>query len=294
MPCPISSSPAPEWPGSRLPRRHAGLGAEPLVVEKLPRPGGSMRLSSGVIWRHRDFDRFREECPDGDERLQRLLFERLDDDLAWLESLGAPVVERDTGNPLTTGTRFDPDGLTARAGRRRPGGVRLGGAASRRGAGTVPLILATGGFAASRDLLRAHVSPRGGPRLPARGAGQHGRRPPDRARGRRRAPAPGSTRCTPARCPRRRRASARATSCGSRSSTRRHATVTNERGERYETRTWSEIDVAQWQLAAAAGARVVHGRRASGSASACASARSPRWSTPPRRRARPSGAAMTM
>ena len=27
-----------------------------------------------------------------------------------------------------------------------------------------------------------------------------------------------------------------------------HASVTNERGERYETRTWSEIDVAQWQL----------------------------------------------
>ena len=26
----------------------------------------------------------------------------------------------------------------------------------------------------------------------------------------------------------------------------RHATVTNERGERYETATWSEIDVAQW------------------------------------------------
>ena len=28
----------------------------------------------------------------------------------------------------------------------------------------------------------------------------------------------------------------------------KHAKVTNERGERYETRTWSEIDVAQWQL----------------------------------------------
>jgi fumarate reductase flavoprotein subunit len=28
----------------------------------------------------------------------------------------------------------------------------------------------------------------------------------------------------------------------------RHATVTNERGERFETRTWSETDVAQWQL----------------------------------------------
>ena len=88
------------------------LGAKPLVLEKLDRPGGSMRISSGVVWRHRELDRFRAECPDGDERLQRLLFERLDQDLAWLESLGAPVVERETGNPLTTGTRFDPIGLT--------------------------------------------------------------------------------------------------------------------------------------------------------------------------------------
>jgi hypothetical protein len=28
----------------------------------------------------------------------------------------------------------------------------------------------------------------------------------------------------------------------------RHAEVTNERGERYRTATWSEIDVAQWML----------------------------------------------
>ena len=89
------------------------LGAQPVVFEKLDRPGGSMRLSSGVVWRHRDFERFRAECPDGDERLQRVLFERLDEDLRWLESLGAPVVERETGNELTTGVRFDVDGLTA-------------------------------------------------------------------------------------------------------------------------------------------------------------------------------------
>src|SRR4051812_28259828 len=89
------------------------LGAAPLILEKLDRPGGSMRLSSGVIWRHRDFETFRAECPEGDERLQRLLYERLDADLDWLESLGAPVVRRDTGNPVTTGTRFDPDGMTA-------------------------------------------------------------------------------------------------------------------------------------------------------------------------------------
>src|SRR5918992_5356446 len=89
------------------------LGAEPLVLEKLDEPGGSMRLSSGVVWRHRDFDRFRSECPDGDERLQRTLFERLDGDLRWLESLGALATERGTGNPLTTGMRFDPERLTA-------------------------------------------------------------------------------------------------------------------------------------------------------------------------------------
>ena len=75
------------------------LGAEALVLEKLAVPGGSMRLSSGVIWRHRDFDTFRRECPDGDERLQRLIFERLDADLDWLESLGAPVRKRDLLEP---------------------------------------------------------------------------------------------------------------------------------------------------------------------------------------------------
>src|SRR3954453_8814007 len=90
--------------------RAAQLGGEPLVLEKLDRAGGSMRLSSGVVWRHREFDRFREECAGGDERLQRLVFDRLDEGIRWLESLGAPVQERDTGNPITTGVRFSPGG----------------------------------------------------------------------------------------------------------------------------------------------------------------------------------------
>ena len=74
------------------------LGAEPLVLEKGNRPGGSMLLSSGMIWRHRTLEDFRAECPGGDPALQRLIVERLDDGLEWLESLGAPVIERDTGN----------------------------------------------------------------------------------------------------------------------------------------------------------------------------------------------------
>jgi hypothetical protein len=88
------------------------LGHEPRVIEKGTRPGGSMLLSSCVVWRHLDWERFRAECPGGDERLQRLIWERFDDGLRWLESRGAEPVWRDTENSLTTGRRFDPRALT--------------------------------------------------------------------------------------------------------------------------------------------------------------------------------------
>ena len=69
------------------------------VLEKGDRAGGSMLLSSGVIWRHRDFERFRAECPGGDAALQRMVFERLDADLEWLESLGARPRRARHGQP---------------------------------------------------------------------------------------------------------------------------------------------------------------------------------------------------
>ena len=78
------------------------------MLEKLERPGGSMRLSSGVVWRHRELDDFRRECPGGDPVLQALVHERLDDDLVWLESLGARVVARETGNPAPSGFGSTP------------------------------------------------------------------------------------------------------------------------------------------------------------------------------------------
>jgi fumarate reductase flavoprotein subunit len=121
------------------------LGAAPIVFEKGHRPGGSMLLSSGVIWRYRSLEEFRAECPGGDPDLQRLIVERLDGALDWLESLGAPVVERATGNPRTVGLRFSPRGLTdvlARA----AGEIRLDEPLRNpRG----PTILATGGFASA-------------------------------------------------------------------------------------------------------------------------------------------------
>src|SRR6185503_17597386 len=88
------------------------LGADVLVLEKGDRPGGSMLLSSGFVWRHGSFGDFRAECPDGDERLQRLIFDALDDGLRWLEHMGAEPTTRETGNPATSGARFDPRTLT--------------------------------------------------------------------------------------------------------------------------------------------------------------------------------------
>jgi succinate dehydrogenase/fumarate reductase flavoprotein subunit len=131
------------------------LGASPTVLEKGTRPGGSMLLSSGVIWRYRSFEEFRAQCPSGDERLQRLIFERLDEGLEWLESLGAPVVTRETENPLTAGVRFDTERLTE-ALVRAAGEVRFEQPVTVTGN---TLVLATGGFQGDPDLVGQYVRP---------------------------------------------------------------------------------------------------------------------------------------
>jgi succinate dehydrogenase/fumarate reductase flavoprotein subunit len=220
------------------------LGAEVAVHEKLDRAGGSMLLSSGVVWRHREFERFRAECPGGDEGLQRLVFDRLDEDLAWLESLGAPAVERGTGNELTTGLRFDTEGLTA-ALIDAAGDVRLGWPLAELPSDGDPVVLATGGFPANRELLRRHVTAEAdhlalraspgnegdGLRLGLEAGGREGPGM-DEFYGRN-MPAPPAP-VTEERYVRASQLYAH------------HAEVSNEGGDRFETRTWSEIDVVQW------------------------------------------------
>jgi len=135
------------------------LGRDVVVREKGTRVGGSMLLSSGVLWRHREWEDFRRECPGGDERLQRVVWERLDEAIAWLESRGAPVVWHETGNPLTVGKRFDPKGIVdALAGQ-----VELGVD----GCVDDAMILCTGGFAASSDLVTRYIRPAASLRLRA-------------------------------------------------------------------------------------------------------------------------------
>jgi len=127
------------------------LGRPVVVREKGTRVGGSMLLSSCVVFRHRELDAFRAECPGGDERLQRLVWERLDDAIAWLVARGAPVVWEETGNPRTVGKRFDPRGVVEAL----AGDVVLGADGRVDG----PLVLCTGGFAASAELVTEHIAP---------------------------------------------------------------------------------------------------------------------------------------
>jgi succinate dehydrogenase/fumarate reductase flavoprotein subunit len=210
------------------------LGAQPVVLEKGNRPGGSMLISSCVVWRYRTLENFRAECPGGDPALQTLIVERLDEALEWLESLGAPVVERTTGNPRTAGLRFDPRGLTDTLAR-AAGEIRLATPLEelRR-----PTILATGGFAAAlaerrRLLLRANAWSAGDGMRLAREQGAALAGDLDEFYGRN-MPAP------PARITEERFVEL-AQLYGS------HAVVVNERGQEFapEPLSWSETDLVQ-------------------------------------------------
>jgi fumarate reductase flavoprotein subunit len=219
------------------------LGASVELYEKGDRPGGSMLLSSGFAWRHKTFDDFRAECPGGDVALQRLVYERLDDALDWLEALGAPVLERETGNPLTVGRRLDVRGLTDTL-VRLAGAVRLGEPLSSLPDG-VPMVLATGGFQGDRSLVREHVTPEAdalllranqwsagdGLRLGLAAGGSLSDGMPEFYG--RNMPAPPAT-------------VSEAEFVPLAQLYARFATVESADGERYETRTWSEIDVVQW------------------------------------------------
>jgi len=137
--------------------RARALGLDVVVYETGDRPGGSMLLSSCVVWRYRDLESFRAECPGGDIALQQQVVERLDEGIEWLRGLGAEVVWEKTGNPRTVGVRFDPRSLTETL-VRIAGEVRLGETAPR---DAEPLLLATGGFQGDRVLVREHITPAG-------------------------------------------------------------------------------------------------------------------------------------
>ena len=157
-------------------------GARVLVVEKGPRPGGSMRMSGGTVWTAPSMDVMERFVQGGDRGRQRTLVEGLQPGLEWLRSLGV-----DTGTPFGSdrqiGVELDVNALTERMAARiiegggeirtstaletlernaegRVGAVGLRdaeGRASQVEAGAV--VLATGGFQNNRELLARWVSP---------------------------------------------------------------------------------------------------------------------------------------
>lgn len=158
----------------------ADRGADVLVLEKADEPGGSMRLSNGIVWTYLPYEAIRERAPDGDPDLQRVLAERFEDDLDWLDSVGAELEEPDfdvegpgmmidppaftehmvdrlesAGGTLRTGTGFESvrteDGRVVGADATTPDGERLRVNAEN-------VVLATGGFQGNEELVERYVT----------------------------------------------------------------------------------------------------------------------------------------
>jgi len=164
--------------------RAAELGARVTILEKGADPGGSFVYSSGYIWSYVDLPTFRREAPGGDAVLQRLMLERLESCLTWLEDGGGPLLSRETGNHLTFGARFEPERtvsalverLQASGGELRTDTAfealvdddagRVTGVLGRSSGGmqdydAKAVILASGGFAGDPELVGRHII--GGP-----------------------------------------------------------------------------------------------------------------------------------
>jgi len=166
-------------------------GADVVVLEKGERPGGSMRLSAGLLWSYETLAGARENVPKGDPALQRLVVDNLDDGFDWLAALGIdlqePPVELPTGDVVTAPTpgancrKFDSDELTLTmvemierggdllletpmTGLRTDGEGRVTGVDARGPDGPIhvtadAVVLATGGFHGNVELLQRHVTP---------------------------------------------------------------------------------------------------------------------------------------
>jgi succinate dehydrogenase/fumarate reductase flavoprotein subunit len=113
------------------------LGARVTLLEKGDRLGGSFIFSSGYVWSYRDLQTFRRQVPGGEISLQRLILQRLEPSIEWLEERSLPALSRETGNRLRTVRRGVPpqpadrrgtpgseaDGRSALASHRRFGGA---------------------------------------------------------------------------------------------------------------------------------------------------------------------------
>jgi succinate dehydrogenase/fumarate reductase flavoprotein subunit len=160
--------------------RATELGADVELLEKGPRPGGSMYLSGGAIWTLDSFEAAREKIPHGNPELQQLVVDSFEDAIEWLEELGAnvkgpqfdlPGRERTVDPPdftdhmvavleeagvevrlrtPVTGLRTDESGDVT--------GVTASGPDGRTTVDANSTVLATGGFQGNEELLKRYVT----------------------------------------------------------------------------------------------------------------------------------------
>ncbi len=161
----------------------ASEGCRVTLIEATARPGGNARIAAGVFIASDDLAALRAYVPDGDRALQALFVAGYPDAMAFLEGQGVPLgaLERAPGSrvlrPMGLGQpgRRDAfvDGLLERV---RKAGVRIrvnspvrsiepaeGGYSIRLsapdGVRASRVVMATGGFAASPDLLAEFMGP---------------------------------------------------------------------------------------------------------------------------------------
>jgi succinate dehydrogenase/fumarate reductase flavoprotein subunit len=72
----------------------AAGGARVVVLERAPQIGGNAILSSGYLWTTADMENFRRRCPQGDERLGQVLVGGFPRAVEWVRSTGATVSEQ--------------------------------------------------------------------------------------------------------------------------------------------------------------------------------------------------------
>ena len=156
-------------------------GASVMVLEKGTRFGGSMRLSGGLIWTFAEKTQLKHEIPDGNETLQEFIVDSLPGSLSWLEKQGVELSGERTFQWYGRGRHADPEQMsqalvnrvTALGGKfvLETGmqsllsvdgavvGVQAFGADGALEVEAESVILATGGFQGSAELVGRYITP---------------------------------------------------------------------------------------------------------------------------------------